>query len=204
MNKEAIEQAGFTVDQAGKVRVGGKLVKAEVAEAAARGGIIANFDPNELRRKKVNKAAQGGKSLVEALNAISPDIALLNVGMTAKVAIPKTAEGGKNPLRSFMMGVVTKLNNVTQAGREWAGRKFDTLSDEDGEFAYITRLPDGEPHVRKTPTSRSGAAAANSSNNLAEALAGARQHLSGNSEEGKEEGQQEGGEASEEATVLTH
>lgn len=225
LNADAIVAAGFKVDAAGHVRnAQGQRVKSAVAELVSGGAIIANFDPAMLRKAKARKAVTGGKSLVEMLNEISPAIGLLNPGQTAKLTMPEKVEGQKDPKRSFVMSIVTKLNNLTQADREWAGRVFDCLSDEDGTYFYVTRLADTDtPHKRKPGGGRGKADASKS--NLTAALDKAKSHLGGDAEpnpddakvqevakdaaDGKEVviGQSEGGSTetiTEEAQVITH
>lgn len=147
---KAIETAGFKLDTAGKVRNSeGKLVKGETVEHIIAGSIVANVNFDDLRKAKARKAAGGGTDLLTSLRAISPAIEKIQVGQTARIPMPKEKVDGKDPKRSFVMGVVTKLNNLTQAGREWAGRKFDTMSDPDGDFLFVARLPDGEAVARK-------------------------------------------------------
>lgn len=207
-NKTAmIEQAGFKLDAAGKVRTAeGKPIKAEVAEQVLEGNILANFDINALKKEKARKSVSG--DLEEALNKISPAIALLSVGQTARVPFPDQSNK-----RSFVMSITAKLSNLCAAGRKWAGRDFDTVSGDDG-ILYVARLPDlDEPKVRKTGGGRkkgSGKAASgkSASESLKDAIASAKVHLSGDEDEN------DGGAAvmpdkqqpvvSEEAQVVTH
>lgn len=184
---QTIEAAGFSIDKAGKVREGGRLIAAaEVAQIIA-GNIVGNVDFAALRKSKARKAAAGGKTLAQKLDDISPAIGLLRVGKIARLSIPKTAADGKDPLRAFVMGIVTKLNHITAEGGDWAGRKFDTMSDDSKEFLYVSRLPDVTPHVRRTGGGRKPGTVTsdNSKDRLASALASSREHLNG-----KDEGQQ--------------
>jgi hypothetical protein len=181
LNKDAIEAAGFKLDAQGKIRTtAGHPVKKEVAEQIAAGAIISNFNLDDLRKKKQRAQANGGSAdLVAALGAISPAIALLNVGQTAKIPIPSSNKDGKDPKRAFVMGIVTKLNNLTALGREWAGRQFDSLSDPEGEYFYVTRLTDGEAKERKRGN---GKKSSDSKASLTEALAKSKEHLGGNTD----------------------
>lgn len=191
-----IEAAGFKTDKNGNVITqSGHKVSKDVAEQVVQGNILSNFNLDELRKRKARAAATGSADLVSALNTISPAIALLQVGQTAKIAIPKSVAGGKDPKRSFIMGIVTKLNNLTQKGREWEGKVFDTLSDPEGDFAYVARLDDTDtPHVRK---SGGGRKKANSMDRLAKASEKVEQELG-------EKTEQESAEVTEEATVVKH
>lgn len=152
INKELIEANGFRVSNNGSVLTqNGQRVKNAVAEQIAAGVIIGNFDIDELKRRKNAKAANKGVTvnMVDELEKISPAIGLLEVGQTAQLAIPALPSGSeKDPVRSFVMQIVTKLNQLTSAGREWAGRQFDTLSSDDGSVVYVSRRLDGEAKVR--------------------------------------------------------
>lgn len=178
-----IEAAGFKVGQDGKVREGGRLIKEAEIEQVLLGNIVASVDMSKLKKDR-QKAAKKTVSLSAALDSISPAIGLLRVGKTARVPIPKDRDDGKDPVRAFVMGIVTKLNHITAVGGEWPGRKFDTMSDDTKSFVYISRLPDGEAHTRRvgggggrrkkvdgTPTT--------AASNLTAALAQSREHLNG-------------------------
>lgn len=108
--------------------------------------ILDSFDFEALRRKKQRKNATGTTDLVAALAAISADIQQLKVGDTARIKIKP--EEGKS-VRSFIMSITTKLSNLTAEGREWAGRKYEGMADEDNEWLYVIRYPDEEPVARK-------------------------------------------------------
>jgi len=153
--RTTLEAGGFKIGNDGKVRDDkGHLVSQAQIDHVIAGDIVLGFDIEALRKKRQRMAAKGGKDLLTALNEIAPSIALLKVGQTAKVKMPKTSPNGKDPTRQFVMSIVTKLNNLTAAGREWAGRKFDAMSDETKEFFYVTRLADGEPVERKIGAGR--------------------------------------------------
>jgi hypothetical protein len=193
MNTEAnngIIGGGFKIDSAGKLRLNGKMVDKATAEAVQSGSIITGFSMEDLKRSKQKKAASAGKSILEQLNEISPSIGLLKVGMTAKVPMPKgdiirKGKGGTekklDPKRSFVMSIVTKLNSITAKTGEWEGRKFDSASDDAGEFMYITRMEDAaEAHVRKTTAGRKkGTTNGSKDSSLSAALEASRKHLDG-------------------------
>jgi hypothetical protein len=104
--------------------------------------ILKNFDMDALRRERARKAASGGVNLVDGINQISPDIGKLKVGETAALPIP-----AGSTLRKFVMSITAKLNNLTPAGGDWAGRTFKVASD--GETTvYVQRGEDGEAVVR--------------------------------------------------------
>lgn len=108
--------------------------------------IISNFDFEGLLRRKA-RAAAGSADLVAALAKLSPDIQNLKVGDCAKIVIPATVDGKPITERQFIMSITAKLNNLTAKGREWAGKKFRSGS-EDGVL-YVFRDDDGEPVERK-------------------------------------------------------
>lgn len=200
--RKQIEANGFRIRNDGKImNAEGKLIAQTVAEQVAAGGIIANFDINSLRKARARQAANGNVNLVEALKGIAPQIELLAVGQTARIPMPKSSPNGKDPTRQFVMSIVTKLNNLTAKGREWAGRRFDSMSDETKEFFYVTRLEDGEPKERKQGTGRKGKAATNA---LQTALANAAEQLDGNDSEAETEAPVAAGEVQEEATLIKH
>ncbi len=197
----AIIGGGFKLDSAGKLRLNGKMVDKATAAAVESGEIMVGFDMKKLKASKAKKSVAGGKSIVEQINDISPAIGLLKVGMTAKLAMPKSVPDRKgkggvmvklDPKRSFVMGVVTKLNSATSAAAEWAGRVFDSASDDAGEYCYVTRMPDTEtPHVRKATGVKPGTSS-KSSQSLEAALAASKAHLDGKGTEGEGQQQQEG------------
>jgi hypothetical protein len=219
---------GFTEDKAGKLRMNGKMVANDIAEAARQGNIIVGFDMASLKVAKPKKPKEGGPTMAQQLDAIDKNIGLLKVGMTAKIAIPQKAENGKDPKRSFVMSVVTKLNSVTQKDHEWSGRVFDSAADDEGKFFYVTRMADTDtPHTRKSTRKDATASTGSASQSLQAALDASRKHLGegeGNKSEtddkkaqaddhsadvildgGKiESGKQDGGEIIEEAQVVKH
>ncbi len=171
---KTITDSGFRVNAAGKImNAEGRLVSQAMAEQVVAGNMLSNFSMDELRKKKARKAATGTTDLISTLREMSPAIELLAVGQTAKIAIPKVAaKEGKDPKRSFVMGITTKLNNVTMKGREWAGRVFDTASDDTGEFVYVARLPDTDaPRTRKAPSPRSAGSSQSADDRLKAAMA---------------------------------
>lgn len=198
--RKSIEAAGFRINAAGKImNAEGKLVPQAVAEQVMGGSIIAGFDIEKLRKSRARQAANGNTDLVEALRKITPAIELLQIGQTAKIPMPKESANGKDPTRQFVMSIVTKLNNLTSLGREWAGRKFDALSDENKEFFYVTRLEDGEAKERKASTGRKAKVA---SSNLEAAMASAAEKL--DTPEDNAEAEVPVGEVQEEATIIKH
>lgn len=186
LNVAAIQAAGYTVNDQGMVFEGSKRIKNELIPHIEAGMLVANVNIEEVKAAKARQAQSGSVDLVTAITAISPVIPLLGVGQTAKVAIPAKGADGKDPKRSFVMGIVTKLNNLTVKGREWAGRNFDVVSDETGENVYVVRTPDGEPRERKAPTRKADA----SKDNLNNALNKTQEHL------------QEGGQPKDDAIVI--
>lgn len=149
--RKTIEENGFRFRSDNKIIDNdGHLVPQSQVDHILNGSIVSNFDMAQLRKAKARKAATGSADLVASLREIAPSIEVLKVGQTAKIAMPKTSPNGKDPTRQFVMSIVTKLNNLTAAGREWAGRKFDSLSDDSKSFFYVTRLPDGEAKERKS------------------------------------------------------
>lgn len=128
--------------------------------------ILKNFDLDSIRRERARKAAGSGVDLVAGLSAISPDIEKLKVGETAKLQIPnynKTDKDGHPvELRSFVMSITAKLNNLTPRGGDWEGRTFKVLSDGE-RYVYVQRGPDlkgGDIPERKRAGRRSGTAVA--------------------------------------------
>lgn len=115
---------------------------------ATRDSILKSFDMDALRRKRAAKTATADPAaLIEGLNQISPLIAKLETGQTAKVNRPDGIA-----MRGFVMSITAKLSNLTPKGAPWEGRTYDTLSDPDeGErgVVYVQRGPDGEAKVRK-------------------------------------------------------
>lgn len=110
------------------------------------------FDIEELRKSRARKAAsKTGLSKVEGLAQISPDIAKLNIGQTAKVSIP----GGRDGLRKTVMGITAKLSFLTCKGGEWEGKDFKVVSDGE-EFVYVQRGPNlkGDDIKVRNPTGR--------------------------------------------------
>lgn len=110
--------------------------------------ILKSFDMEALRRKRAAQQSRANPAdNIEGLNQIAPEIARLAVGETAKVKRPEGIE-----MRKFVMSITAKLSNLTPKGAPWAGRVYDTLSDnEEGAtgVVYVQRGPDGEPKVRK-------------------------------------------------------
>jgi hypothetical protein len=106
--------------------------------ARKRSAIINKPFDMEALKKQRQKKAQGTVDLVAALNAISPLIARLEPGQTAKLPLPE-GEGGE---RKFIMGVTAKLTNVTIKGAAWAGRTYKVAGDGEG-YVYVQRGQDG-------------------------------------------------------------
>lgn len=104
--------------------------------------ILKNFDLDTIRRERARKAAGSGVDLVAGLNAISADIAKLGVGDTAKLEIPNykntNKDGHPTELRSFVMSITAKLNNLTPRGGDWEGRTFKVISDGE-RYVYVQR-----------------------------------------------------------------
>jgi hypothetical protein len=176
-NKAAIEAAGFTVNDKNQVFENGKRVPAAMIPIIEAGRMLAagSFDINELRKSKQKKSAQGTTDLVAELDKIDPAIGMLRVGGVAKIPMPAKGPDGKDPKRSFVMSIVTKLNNVTLKDKPWSGRVLEAVSDDAGEFVYVARLPDTDaPKVRKTPTARKP------KDDLSAALERSRAHLDPN------------------------
>jgi hypothetical protein len=98
--------------------------------------ILKNFDLDSIRKARARNAARSGMDLVTALAAISPDIANLKVGETAKVDKPEGMG-----LRKAVMQITAKVNNLVPQGGEWEGRQFDIVSDGDSTI-YVQRGPD--------------------------------------------------------------
>jgi hypothetical protein len=105
--------------------------------------ILKNFDIEKIRKERAKKLAGGAVDLVAAINEISTDIAKLNVGETAKIAIPE-GQG----LRKFVMSITAKLNNLTPKGGAWAGRQFKVISDGE-KFVYVQRGEDNKAPVER-------------------------------------------------------
>lgn len=104
--------------------------------------IMQDFDFGDFMKAKARKAG-GGTDLVTAVNQLNPDIAKLKVGQTCQTKVPANV-GGE---RKFLMAVVTKLNNLCSAGREWAGRKYRSALNDQGTHVYTHRDPDGAAKV---------------------------------------------------------
>jgi hypothetical protein len=199
LDPKVLETAGFKLDKNENIiTMQGRKVSAELAEGIASGAVLGNFSMDDLMKKKTRASNNGTSDLVGALRKISPYIEKLAVGQTAKIKMPEPGQDGKDPKRAFVMSVVTKLNNLTAKGREWAGQKFQAASDPEGQFLYVARLEDGEPVERKTGGGRSKKA---SQDKLAAATAAVETKLEGAKEDDKPS---DGNPAIEEATVITH
>lgn len=181
--QKVITDAGYKLGADGKIRDGGKMVSAAMAEQIVAGNMFANFNMEDLKKKKARKAATGTVDLVAELDKIAPAIGLLKVGGTARIPVPKgdvfrKGKGGVekklDPLRSFVQSIVTKVNSVTQKDHPWSGRVFDIVSDDSKEFLWIARKEDtDEPHTRKTSPGRNGSKVPSRE----EALAASRAHF---------------------------
>lgn len=210
---KTIEDAGFKVGNDNKIREGGRLIAAAMYDGILAGDVFASFDMAALKKEKQQKAAKKAEvDLVAELEKISPLIGNMKQGMTIRVKIPEKGTDGKDPKRSFVMSIVTKLNHVTSKGRDWAGRVFEAQANPEGTYVYINRYADTDtPHERKKPTGKKAGR-----ETLAESLERARKHLDGTgSEEQTAEAAAEGeavviGESNtgeivkEDATVVKH
>lgn len=106
-----------------------------------KSGIIKGFDMNELRRKRA-RSSRTGLSLVEGLDEISPEIALLDVGDTAKIYVDGERKDGKAVnLRKTTMQIAAKLRFLTCQGGEWEGRDYIVASDG-SDNVYVQRGED--------------------------------------------------------------
>lgn len=107
--------------------------------------ILKGFDIDSIRRDRARKLAGSGVDLVAALAQISPEIAKLNVGDTARIEIPNyknvDKEGRPVELRKFVMSITAKLNYLTPQGGDWAGRQFKVISDSE-RYVYVQRGED--------------------------------------------------------------
>lgn len=208
MDNKIIEQNGFALNSAGKVTLGGRLVASALAEQAAAGNVMANFNLADLKKTKSKGTVV---DMEDELNKISPAIALLKPSLTARVPIPKKGAEGKDIKRSFVMSVVTKLNSLTKHGGKWAGRTFETVSDPSGEYLYVARGEDIKPE--EAPIRNTGGAGRKreGGKTLEQALADSKAHLDGDGKlpegaivahtEGGQTALAEGGEGGEPAKV---
>lgn len=112
-------------------------------------GIIKGFNLDDIRKKRARLNASNGVDLLTALRAINPDIEKLNVGDTLPIKVEK-----RENLRKTVMQIVAKLSNLTPKGGDWAGRKYDVVSDPETLIVYVQRGEDGEPVERKRGTGR--------------------------------------------------
>lgn len=119
--------------------------------------ILKNFDLDEIRRKRARMAAGSGTDLVAGLNEISPDIAKLKVGETAKIEIPKG-----QTVRKFVMSITAKLNNLVPVGGQWEGRDYGVLSDSEEGVVYVQRGEDRKGDAIPTRNRGGGRPAASS------------------------------------------
>ncbi len=203
-NREVLEANGFRLSTKGDKVLDdqGKQVSAEIADLANRGLISLNINLDELKK---NKPKAGSKvDLLAELKKIAPAIPLLKPGMSAKVFYDpkdyKGEDGTKDPKRSIVMSLTSKLTNLTYKGKEWEGRVYELLHSDTDNFVHVVRnndLPEDEIRVRKSgggrPKKNTGVP------DIQEALNKSREHMNGG---GEQEETQKEPEISDEPVVI--
>lgn len=108
--------------------------------------VSGNFDFGAIKRRRARVRQRDGKSLVEQLTEISPDLAKLNVGDVDRIEIPKgwTSPSGATSYRSFVQTVTSRLTNASAMGGELQGHTYEIVGDpEEGDngVLYVRRGP---------------------------------------------------------------